>query len=106
MRWTVETLNEQVDAELLALPEDMQARFFRIAELIEVKGLPGVREPHVKHLAGKIWEMRMSGQSGIARALYAAASPQRAVVLRVFIKKTQKTPQSEIDIALVRAKEI
>ena len=75
-------------------------------KLVEAKGLPGVREPHVKHLAGKIWEMRMTGRSGIARALYAAASPQRAVVLRVFIKKSQKTPQAEIDIALARAKEI
>lgn len=106
MQWTVETLDARVDAELLALPADMQARFYRIGDLIEAKGLPGVGEPHVKHLTGKLWEMRMSGRDGISRALYQAASGQRVVVVRVFIKKTQKTPQSEIDLALERAKEI
>lgn len=106
MAWSVETLNQRVDDELLALPADMQARFFKIAELIEAKGLSGVREPHVKHLTGKLWEMRISGRNGIARALYQAASAQRVVVVRVFVKKTQKTPQSEIDTALERAKEI
>lgn len=40
MPWTVETLNETVDAELGALPADMRARLARIAELIEAVGLP------------------------------------------------------------------
>lgn len=48
----------------------------------------------------------MSGHSGISRALYQAASGRRVVVLRIFIKKTQKTPLSEIELALERAKEI
>jgi len=106
MRWTVETLDTRVDDEVLALPADMQARFYHIGELIEAKGLPGVREPHVKHLTGKLWEMRMTGRDGISRALYQAASGRRVIVLRVFVKKSQKTPQSEIDLALQRAKEI
>jgi hypothetical protein len=38
MTWTVETLNETVDAEIEALPEDMRARLARIAQLIEGKG--------------------------------------------------------------------
>ena len=50
--------------------------------------------------------MRMNGRDGIARALYQATSGQRVVVLRVFLKKTQKTPQNELEIALDRAKEI
>lgn len=106
MTWRVETLDGRVDAEVLALPADMQARFYRIGDLIEAKGLTGVGEPHVKHLTGKLWEMRMSGRDGIARALYQAATGQRVVVLRVFVKKTQRTPQSEIDLALERAKEM
>ena len=54
MAWSVETLDQRVDDELLALPADMQARFFKIGELIEAKGLGGVREPHLKHLTGKL----------------------------------------------------
>ena len=69
MGWTVETHNEVVDTELEALPPDMRARFYYIAELIEEFGLERVREPHMKHLRGPLWEMRMKGRDGIARPL-------------------------------------
>lgn len=45
MAWTIETMNETVDAELAELPADMRARLVRISELIESVGLPNVREP-------------------------------------------------------------
>jgi phage-related protein len=105
MRWTVETLNETVDAELAALPADMRARLTRIAELIEAVGLPSVKEPHVRHIRGPIWEIRLKGKAGIARALYITAREQRVVILRAFVKKTEKTPAGEIELALQRAKE-
>ena len=106
MPWKVETLNEAVDSELASLPVEMRARFVRIGELIEAVGLASVREPHVKHLRGPIWEIRLKGKDGIARALYMAAHRQRVVVVRVFVKKTTKTPNSEIDLALQRMKEL
>ena len=104
MGWTVETLNETVDAEVEALPEDMRARLARIAELIEENDLERVGEPHVKHVEGRLWEMRLKGRSGIARALYVTAVGRRVVILRVFVKKTEKTPRREIEMALTRAK--
>ena len=106
MSWTVETLNETVDAELEALPEDMRARLVRIAQLIEEKGLEHVGEPHVKHLEGRIWEMRLKGRSGVSRALYVTAAGQRAVIVRVFVKKTEKTPRREIELARARAQSV
>ena len=48
----------------------------------------------------------MKGKDGISRALYATVKPERVVVVRVFVKKTQKTPRREIKLALKRAKEI
>lgn len=106
MSWTVETLNAKVDAELEALPADMRARFWRIASLIEEFGLQALREPHVKHVRGPLWEMRMKGRDGISRALYVTAFRRRVVVVRAFIKKTEATPNREIELALKRAKEI
>jgi phage-related protein len=106
MAWTVETLNETVDAELAELPADMRARLVRISELIESVGLPNVKEPHVRHIRGQLWEIRLKGKAGIARALYVTAKEQRAVIVRAFIKKTEKTPTGEIDLALQRAKEL
>lgn len=106
MGWTVEFLTNDVEDELRALPRDMQARFLRIVSVIESRGLEQVHEPYVKHLQGKLWEMRLTGRDGISRALYVAASEQRVVVVRVFIKKTQKTPPREIRLALERAKDV
>jgi phage-related protein len=104
--WTVETLNETVDVEVEALPEDMRARLARIATLIEEKGLERVGEPHVKHVEGRLWETRLKGRSGISRALYVRAVGRRVVIVRVFVKKTEKTPRGEIDMALSRAKSV
>ena len=58
MSWSVETLNEAVDTEIEALPEDMRARLVRIARLIEEKDLERVGEPHVKHIEGRPWELK------------------------------------------------
>ena len=92
--------------ELELLPADMRARFQRLVELIESRGLEHLREPYVKHLEGKLWEMRMSGRDGISRAIYVTASGRRAVVLRAFVKKSERTPARELEIARQRAKGI
>jgi phage-related protein len=106
MRWVVELLDGRVAEEIEALPADMKARFRRIVELIQTQGLDRMREPHVKHLEGPIWEMRMSGRDGISRALYLTARGRRVVVVRAFVKRTQKTPRREIELALRRAEEV
>ena len=106
MPWRVEFLDDAVVGELEALPLDIRASFLRISRLIESEGIHQIREPYVKHLEGPVWEMRMKGRDGIARAAYVTAAGQRVVVVRVFTKKTQRTPRREIDIALKRAKEV
>jgi len=50
--------------------------------------------------------MRMKGRDGISRALYVTVQDKRVIVVRVFVKKTQKSPRREIDLALRRAKEV
>ena len=106
MLWRVEILNETVAAEIAALPTDMQARFLRLADRITVAGLESLGERHVRHLEGKLWELRLAGRDGIARALYITAIGRRVIVVRAFVKKTQKTRRAEIELALRRAKEV
>jgi phage-related protein len=106
MLWTVETLNAAVDAEIAALPADMQARYLRFVDAIEQAGFNGLPREAVKHLEDKLWELRITGRDGISRAIYVTASGRRVVVVRVFIKKTQRTPERELKIARQRAKEI
>jgi phage-related protein len=106
MSWSVEFLDQDVQSSLDALPLDIRASFQRIVELIQSHGLERVREPYVKHLEGPLWEMRLRGRSGNARAAYVTAGGKRIVVVHVFGKKTQKTPRRQIEIALKRAKEV
>ncbi|MEI9983022.1 MAG: type II toxin-antitoxin system RelE/ParE family toxin [Aliidongia sp.] len=106
MTWIVETLSPFVDAEIAALPKDMQAAFLRLAERIEAVGLEGIGQPHIKHLRDKLWEMRFGGRDGIARAIYVTAVGRRIVVVHVFAKKTQKTPAAALKLAERRAREI
>ena len=104
--WTVEFLNDDVETEFLAIPKNLQARLVRITDLIESYGLENLGMPYVRHLQDKLWEIRGKGKNGIARALYVAVVGRRVIVLRVFVKKTQKTPPGEINLALSRMKEI
>lgn len=105
MRWPVETL-DVVDAEIGALPPGLQARLIRLLEMIENVGLEQLGEPHVKHLEGKLWELRAKATEGIARGLYVTATGRRVVVLHVFVKKSQKTPRRALDIARERMKQV
>ena len=92
MAWTVETLNALVDEELAALPADMRARLVRLTELIEQIGFEALP--------------RDSGRDGISRAIYVTVAGMRMVILRVFVKKTRKTPPREVEVARRRAKEM
>jgi phage-related protein len=104
--WKVEVLNETVEREIEALPEDMQAKLLRIIDMIQGMGLERIREPYVKHLEKSLWEMRMTGRDGISRAIYVTASGKRVVIVRAFVKKTQKTPRGEIMLAMKRAEDV
>ena len=100
-QWTVE-LHPLAEPELMALPVDMKARFVHIAELLESFGPQQVGMPHIRPLEQKLWEIRMQGRDGIARAVYAAVQGRRLRVLHVFVKKTQTTPRKAIETALSR----
>lgn len=104
--WRVEVLNEIVRAEIAALPQDVRARLTHIFDMMVEAGPERMREPHVKHLRDKLWEMRMRGRDGIARAIYILAQGRRIVILHAFVKKSQKTPPKAIRLALERAKEL
>lgn len=103
--WTVEILDKRVERDMNALNQDLRVSLTRLIDLIERNGLETLEHPHVKHLDGKLWELRFKGKSGIGRALYITAVGKKLVILGVFTKKTQKTPRQEIEQALKRAKE-
>jgi phage-related protein len=106
MQWTVETLSHLVDAEIEALPPLLNARLIRLMEMVENVGLEHMREPHVKHIEGKIWELRAKAPGSIARAFYITMTGRRVVILHAFVKKSDKTPRGALEIARSRMKEV
>ena len=61
--------------------------------------------PLVRSLGRDLWEVRSSLVRGrIARTIFCIEHGQ-LILLHGFIKKTQKTPQQEIDLALKRKRE-
>jgi phage-related protein len=63
-------------------------------------------EPHTKALGQGLFEFRLKSQDGIARVFYCTAKGKEIVILHSFIKKTQKIPTKELEIAKERLKEI
>ena len=103
--WTVETV-AAVDAEIVALPVALRARLIRLLETVENVGLEALRAPHVRHLDGKLWELRVRAEGGIARGIYVTATGRRVVVLHVFAKKSRKTPRRALATARERMRQV
>ena len=68
-------------------------------ELLELKGNE-LREPYSKYLTDGIFELRVKQGSDISRVLYFFVVGRKIILTNGFRKKTQKTPQTEIDLAL------
>ncbi len=63
-----------------------------------------IGKPRIDHLRGSVWEIRSSLNNRIARTLFAVAGG-KMVLLHGFIKKSQRTPEAEIELAMKRYKE-
>jgi phage-related protein len=105
MSWSVTFYSERVEAEILALPAGFLARFIRYAEKMEHYG-PDLGMPHTKAMGDGLFELRLKAGEGIARVFYCTLVGKRIVILHQFIKKTDRTPAKELNIARMRKKEI
>ena len=103
--WKVEFLPKALQEEA-ELPPDMQARLGHMIDVISDNGLLRLPPGWAKSLGSKLWELRITGKDGIARAIYLTMQGERLVIVRIFVKKTQKTPPQEIALARQRAKEV
>lgn len=87
-------------AEEFILSQDnkMKAKIFRNLELLEQRGNE-LREPYSKHIGDGIFELRNKVSSDISRIMYFFVIGEKIILTNGFIKKTQKTPKAEIDLA-------
>ena len=83
---------------ILSLDKKMQAKVLRTVALLREEG-PFLREPYSKALDDGIFEIRTKFGSDITRVLYFFVVGKKVILTNGFIKKTQKTPASEITLA-------
>ena len=104
MSWRITFHGPKLEEEILALPAGFVARFIRYAERMETYG-PDLGMPHTRAMGGGLFELRLSSREGIARVFYCTVVGRRIVMLHQFVKKTDKTPRKELEIAERRMKE-
>ena len=81
-----------------SLENKMAAKLIGLMELLEEKGNE-LGMPYSKHLGNQIFELRCKFGSNITRALYFFYSGKKIIITNGFVKKTQKTPSGEIELA-------
>ena len=105
MNWSVTFYSERVESELQELPAGFLARFIRYAERLQTYG-PDLGIPHTRAMGDGLFELRLKVAEGIARVLYCTVVERRIVMLHQFIKKSEKTPMKDLEIARKRMKEV
>ncbi|MBL3591831.1 MAG: type II toxin-antitoxin system RelE/ParE family toxin [gamma proteobacterium endosymbiont of Lamellibrachia anaximandri] len=105
MNWKITFYNPKVETETLNFPPGILANFLHIAEMIEELG-PNLGKPYVGTMGSGLYEIRSKGKEGIGRSLYCTAKGREIIILHSFIKKSQKTPKKELDLAKKRLKEV
>lgn len=107
MRWDVEYYQRKngeipVLEFLLSLNPKMRAKAYSEIELLQIHGT-NLREPYVKPITGEeykgIFELRVKFASDITRIFYYTFRKNTFVLLNGFIKKSDRTPQRELDRA-------
>ena len=95
-----ETIEGKVPAKdfLLSLDYDMRAKMIRTLELLQKNG-PAIREPQSKELNDGIFELQAKFGTNISRMLYFYDENKIIVLTNGFVKKEEKTPKKEIELA-------
>ena len=86
---------------LHGLDQEAQASIGWAVEQLRIRNV-AAKEPLVRHLEGKLWELRRESRTNIYRLIYFFFRNRRIVIVHGFQKKTQKTPRQELGTALTR----
>ncbi len=105
MNWAIDCSSEFVQADILALPAGLLARYLRYADRMEVYG-QDLGMPHTRAMGGGLFELRLKASEGIARVFCCTMIGKRIMILHQFTRKTKTTPPKELGIARRRMKEV
>ena len=105
MDYTITYYSGEVQERILEFPDTLAARYIVLTRRMVALG-PNLGEPHTKAFGSGLFELRLKGAEGIARVFFCTLVGRRIVMLHSFIKKSNKTPPREREIAEARMKEV
>ncbi len=105
MKWQINYYSQRLEDEILKLPAGLLARYLRLTDLLIEFG-SNLGLPHTRKIETGLYELRVMGKEGIARVFFCTRIGKKIIMLYSFIKKSQKTPKKEIEIARRRMKEV
>jgi phage-related protein len=105
MAWNIEYYNDKVAKIILKMPSGLLARYIHITDMMLVFG-PNLGMPHTQSMGEKLFEIRLKSKEGISRIFYCTKTGERIIMLHMFIKKSEKTPEKELRVARDRLKEV
>jgi phage-related protein len=103
--YSVTYYSEAVQEQILELPDTLAARYVVLTRRMVVLG-PNLGAPHTKAFGDGLFELRLKGVEGIARVFFCTLVGRRIVMLHCFVKKSERTPVRERQIAEARMKEL
>ena len=104
MQWKITFYNDALQEKVEELPAGILARYLHIAERMSTYG-PNLGMPYTRAMKQGLFEIRLTGKEGIARLFY-MTKKKEVIILHSFIKKTQKTPKKELELAYKRLQEV
>ena len=105
MDYTIKYYSEEVEEQILALPDTLAARYVVLTSRMVAVGA-NLGPPHTDSMGDGLFELRLKGAEGIARVFFCTLVARRIIMLHSVVKKTPKTPKREIKVAQTRMKEI
>jgi len=101
--WKVELYDRQDSSSPLVEFIESQSKRDQAKILAELDDLAEFglmpRGNKLKHLEGKLWELRFRGENLHFRFVYFAYTGRNIIILHGFCKKTNKMPRRELNIA-------
>ena len=105
MDYQIDYYSEEVGEQIFALPDTLAARYVVLTRRMTAVGA-NLGPPHTDSFGDGLFELRLKGSEGIARVFFCTFVGRRIMMLHSFVKKTQKIPPREIEVARKRMKEV
>ena len=104
IKWEIKYHDEKLQADVLALPPGILARYFHCTDRIVEFG-PDLGMPHTRAMSLGLFELRLKSRERIGRVFYCTLVGRKIVMLHQFVKKIDKTSPKELTLARKRLKE-